>query len=228
METTFESFNNLGNDMLKHFVKDGEIVETITNSDEFKKVLDKTNKIIFDKYLIIADKSNENKPTCMIVRDAPRSRGIYKWKIVSNYRFKSVERMIAHTKEFIDNINSRYDYKEKQKQQRKIDNEKARGSLKVGDLMYDSWGYDQTNVDFYQVTKVKGASVWLRPIAGESVDGSQGNMSDNVKPVKDRFIGEEFRKVIKGMGDNIYLSGRFGSISLYTNGDKGTYRSWYA
>ncbi len=24
-----------------------------------------------------------------------------------------------------------------------------------GDVLYDSWGYDQTNIDWYQITKVK-------------------------------------------------------------------------
>ena len=32
----------------------------------------------------------------------------------------------------------------------------------VGDFLYSSWGYDQTNVQFYKVVKVSKASVWLQ------------------------------------------------------------------
>ena len=33
---------------------------------------------------------------------------------------------------------------------------------KVGDFMYSSWGYDQTNIEFYKVVRVSDASVWLQ------------------------------------------------------------------
>lgn len=29
-------------------------------------------------------------------------------------------------------------------------------SLKAGDILYSSWGYDQTNIDFYAVTQICG------------------------------------------------------------------------
>ena len=29
-------------------------------------------------------------------------------------------------------------------------------TLKVGDILYSSWGYDQTNIDFYEVVETKG------------------------------------------------------------------------
>lgn len=37
-------------------------------------------------------------------------------------------------------------------------------SLRVGDILRSSWGYDQTNVNFYEVTAVTAKSVKLRPI----------------------------------------------------------------
>jgi hypothetical protein len=37
--------------------------------------------------------------------------------------------------------------------------------IKEGDIFYSSWGYDQTNIDYYKVTKLIGkASVELVPI----------------------------------------------------------------
>lgn len=35
---------------------------------------------------------------------------------------------------------------------------------KVGDLFRRVWGYDQTNVDWYEVVKVSGKTVWVRTI----------------------------------------------------------------
>lgn len=45
---------------------------------------------------------------------------------------------------------------------------KGRG-LDVGDILKSVWGYDQTNVDYYQVTKLVGKTmVEIRPIAADS------------------------------------------------------------
>lgn len=38
-------------------------------------------------------------------------------------------------------------------------------SIKVGTLVYNSWGYDQTNVDIYAVVKTSDHYVWLYPVA---------------------------------------------------------------
>ena len=36
--------------------------------------------------------------------------------------------------------------------------------MKQGDIFVSSWGYDQTNVDFYEVVKVAAKTVTLIPI----------------------------------------------------------------
>jgi hypothetical protein len=51
---------------------------------------------------------------------------------------------------------------------------------KVGDVLYASWGYDQTNIDFYQVVRISNASVWLRPM-NQKVK-QVGFMSEEVVP----------------------------------------------
>lgn len=40
-----------------------------------------------------------------------------------------------------------------------------------GDVFYTSWGYDQTNVDFYLVTRVTAAKAEVTPIGSTVVDG---------------------------------------------------------
>ena len=34
----------------------------------------------------------------------------------------------------------------------------------IGDIAYSSWGYEQTNITFYRVTRTTTASVWLEEI----------------------------------------------------------------
>lgn len=56
----------------------------------------------------------------------------------------------------------------------------------VGDILCCSWGYDQTNIDYYQVVAVTKASVKIREIAAQRVGGGTGY--DEVAPVRDRFV----------------------------------------
>lgn len=81
------------------------------------------------------------------------------------------------------------DYKAKNREQRK-----AAHTLKVGDILYTSWGYEQTNVGWYQVTKiVTDKTVEIRKIAGD-YDESNGWLSGKTMPKKDHFVGDAFRK----------------------------------
>lgn len=83
-------------------------------------------------------------------------------------------------------------YKERQKAWDKRKEERKqiakKNDLKVGDILYSSWGYDQTNIDFFQVVEKKGAqTVVIRPIASKVVE-TTGWCSDMVVAVKDAFI----------------------------------------
>lgn len=48
-------------------------------------------------------------------------------------------------------------------------------SVKVGDIFYNSWGYDQTNVDFYEVIRLTGQGVEVQPIESRTVSGDGFN-----------------------------------------------------
>ncbi len=75
---------------------------------------------------------------------------------------------------------------------------KASDHYSVGDVIYNSWGYDQTNVDFYEVTAVLEKSVKIREIGeNKSVTGFMQGMT---QPVRGQFIGEEMTKVVSTDG----------------------------
>lgn len=57
--------------------------------------------------------------------------------------------------------------------------------FKVGDILYSSWGYDQTNIDFFQVVKATDKSVWIREIEG--IKEPKGHLHGEVTALKDKF-----------------------------------------
>lgn len=86
----------------------------------------------------------------------------------------------------------RSDNREADKAARKAERKAFTSDHKVGDIYTSSWGYEQTNVDFYQVIETKGKStVVIQKIAQEQVDGSQGMDSAKVVPIKGNFLNEE-------------------------------------
>ena len=42
--------------------------------------------------------------------------------------------------------------------------------ITAGTVLYSSWGYDQTNIDFYQVVRATDKTVWLQQLEKEVVD----------------------------------------------------------
>lgn len=74
--------------------------------------------------------------------------------------------------------------------------------LKVGDLLHTSWGYDQTNVEFFAVTKISGRRVWVREIAADYE--ATGHMSGNTWPAMPiKFIGEELMRMAQPSGKSV-------------------------
>lgn len=62
--------------------------------------------------------------------------------------------------------------------------------VRVGDLFYSSWGYEQTNVDFYEVVALKGKhTAVIRKISGEYIGGY--SWSGEKRPERGHYTGEE-------------------------------------
>ncbi|GAB1534411.1 hypothetical protein ADMFC3_00420 [Geovibrio sp. ADMFC3] len=88
--------------------------------------------------------------------------------------------------------------------------EDFRKQITIGTIFVTTWGYEQTNVDAYQVVGITSASVKLRKIKTEIVRGT-GFMSAEVKPLADNFVGEAFTKRInKG-----YVRFEYGGCDLW-------------
>lgn len=82
--------------------------------------------------------------------------------------------------------------------------------VKVGDIFRASWGYDQTNVDFYQVIEVRGKHGIFRRIGANSVD--TGWLCGQCTPNPGAFLErcEPFRALIQE-GPSIKADGHYAS-----------------
>lgn len=118
-------------------------------------------------------------------------------------------------------------------------------TVEVGDVFESSWGYDQTNVDYYEVVGFtpSGKSVKLRKIGAIGVPGSDGFMSRRVVANPGSFNpnGRVITKLLKRAADDSWRA-RDGKSPWYISCDydyadhikaadvatTSTYESWYA
>jgi hypothetical protein len=105
-----------------------------------------------------------------------------------HYSFRSAEQRDKYIATWLENQRaakaSRDAYRAKRQGQH---------TLRVGQVLTCSWGYDQTNVDWYQVTRVMGKMVEIREISAKLV-GEGGGPSEGVVPHVGAFKGEAMRK----------------------------------
>ena len=99
----------------------------------------------------------------------------------------------------------------------------------VGQVLYGSWGYDQTNIDFYEVVKVGARSIVVRELAQNLVtDEGCGPMSGKVTPKAGEYIGEakQVNLCIRADGSHHINSPKHGY--LYEFDGRAKHCSWYA
>jgi hypothetical protein len=115
------------------------------------------------------------------------------------YSFKDAARRALFVGEWFQKMDSCQARKDKQLAERREKMAKPQEQLKVGDVLRCSWGYDQTNIDYFEVTKLVGKrTVEIRKIACESVDTSF--MQGQSVPAKGEYLGEPMRKQVSENG----------------------------
>lgn len=100
------------------------------------------------------------------------------------------------------------------------------GSVSIGDVFVSSWGYEQTNVNFYQVVSLHGTkTVIVREITAKSraVQSTAGYS----KPLINNFVGESIRRKIKEIGSKPSIKIEdFEYVRLSAPEEEHFYRSW--
>lgn len=84
-------------------------------------------------------------------------------------------------------------------------------TLTVGQILESMWGYDQTNVDFYEVVKVTRTTVVVRKLRAEAVE-QRAHMSSTVTPNPEDYAGEPFRRKVITYGSSPFIQ-----IESYAN-----------
>jgi hypothetical protein len=101
-----------------------------------------------------------------------------------HHSFRSVERRTQFVSEWFASI----EQTDARKAERKANRKAFRHTLKVGDVLRSSWGYDQTNIDYYEVTALVGEHmIEAREIGAESSE--TGFMQGKCVPTPGNYTG---------------------------------------
>lgn len=142
--------------------------------------------------------------------------------------FRTIEKRDTYVAEFIRKASEDYVNKLAAKKSKSEARKSFKHSFKVGDILHCSWGYDQTNCDFYQVVEVTDKSIWIREI-GHTTVGPDGFMCTYLMPAKDKFLKNApvMRKTVQNSwGEDYVTMSSYSSASKWDGKKK--YSSWYA
>ena len=139
------------------------------------------------------------------------------YKPAHHYRFKDeAQRTIW--------INQRKEYADKDiiNEQKRLQQAFEEAAQYVpGAIIYDSWGWEQTNIDFYLITDRKNNTLTLQRI-GEKREYSS-SMSGTTTPDPSKFIDEPFKKRISKNG---YINLASYSCTRLYDGKPKSWSSW--
>ena len=157
--------------------------EYMVGQEGYEKVEQTLTNIPEDEVLVLVNK------TKLVAIAWSGKKNKYDWY----YKFRDKKQMDKYISDYFCKVEMANKHKAEQKLNKEKDKAEFFESIKVGDIFVDSWGYDQTNVDFYLVTKKLKASIKIVKIGSKVVATSIG--SEMVVPVPDAVIGEEKTKI---------------------------------
>lgn len=105
--------------------------------------------------------------------------------------------------------------------------------MDIGVILVYSWGYDQTNVEFFKVVKATSKTVTIEAINGQLAKDEEGFMCGHSVPSVPHALAPAYRqeeagrKVLKTGGDGEEFVRMPYGIAKVWNG-KPQYTSWYA
>ena len=116
------------------------------------------------------------------------------------YRFRSDELRAAHCNEWIQAREAAQIRQAARRAERNTPH-----ALAVGDVLMSMWGYEQTNVDYYQVIELHGRTqVTLCQIARRSEETA--SMQGDCTPLPGQFIGKPSHRRVDGARNTVRLS----------------------
>lgn len=148
-------------------------------------------------------------------------------------KYSTFEQMETAIITFVTNI-QRNEAAKKEEKQKALEAKKTfdiNEHFQAGDILVDTWGYEQTQVDFYKVIEVSGMTLTVREICYQTVEGSEYShgMADEVMPY-DVIVESEaaFKVRVKCNKDgsaSICQPKSYGYLRKWEG--RAMYRSWY-
>lgn len=139
------------------------------------------------------------------------------------FYFRSKESRAKHVSDVVANVKARKEDAARTRAERNQAHD-----LKEGDILCASWGYDQTNVDFFKVVKVPSACyVILQEIGYQLTEDSAGAMSGRAMPDESKNKGKETRHKVSMLSGSARVK-IHSSATAYPWDGKSMYVSWYA
>ena len=136
--------------------------------------------------IINRDYTNEKRPIIRMWR-GKQSRPFYNF-IIPN----GIERAEEIIKKEKNNSGARNKRIADEKSQKKEALNNFQSKLTSGTILTASWGYDQTNVEFYEVISVKGMTATIQEIGQDYFE--DGFMSGSTKPDRSKKVGQPIKK----------------------------------
>lgn len=184
----------------KEFWQERRKSETIAYEKEFKDF----KKEIYGKYEFQTWTNISGHPVLKVYKGKSG-------KAISHYRYHNE----AHRQDTINEFKKRADGEIKRKKEQAEAYKNMVNLAKVGDVLYSTWGYEQTNVDFYEVVGLTAKSVKIIKL-GQTMVENTGYMSETVVPNRDLRGKEVMTKRIRMYNDKSY----YVSISSYASASK--------
>lgn len=164
------------------------------------------------------------------VMDTPKGK-YQKNKVLNHFVYKSLEEAKNAANSWISNIANNLKKRKEQKEKTRLENSNVVASdfYKVGDIVVNTWGWEQTNVEFYQVVKVGNKTIDIEEISQKVVEGSElsHGMACDVVANKNSFIvgGAKYKLRVKANG---VLSNPSSYYYMHKWSGRPQYKSWYA
>jgi hypothetical protein len=148
-------------------------------------------------------------------------------------RYKSVESMEKTIIDWVlqvwNNHQSKIAAKQKRAEAQRSFN--INDHFEVGDIVYNSWGYEQTNIQYYKVLEMTDHFIKVQELYLETVEGSEYShgMADEVVPSTTFVEGSQpFRLKVKANSDGSAMICNPESFYYFSKWDgRPKYRSWY-
>lgn len=174
-----------------------------------------------DGIAVVYKYGDDSKPYAIGYKGKSNKPAFHNW-------FRTVEKRDAYVAEFIRKASEDHSNKLAAKKMVSDARKTFKHSFVVGDILHCSWGYDQTNCDFYQVVEVTDKSIYIREIGNVNV-GPDGFMCTYLMPAKDKFLKNApvMRKTVQNTWGDEYVRIASYSTASKWNGTK-KYSSWYA